>query len=411
VHYRISPIWMVKVSNLEVYGRFKRRTGVDALVPTNAVEMRLAKPFGDAARIHPVPFVMTTADRDTLADATRQRALALRHFFTDVAIGGATFLDQLGGPARFDRILASHGVDRVELRRCWAQRALTDVCFTYAPDLLRVEDGTWRVLEDNIGCIGGLADSFYCARAYLAAVGIDPGDETPDLCRGVRAFLDEADPSAVAVELGCDGTVDGEVLHESARRRTLLERLGLAIGDRTTVSHVVNFTPARHFADEFARGRLAMLNPPYVELLGDKRLLPYVDQMVTFYLRELPMLRALPTRTIQGRDDLTIADTGVVKHGCGAQGTSVYFLDDAAERIAALNAVASSLPWSFVVQELASVRGEQPHARLELRPFAIVAGDRICTSNTPSARLPRADRRRANLGHGASYAAVLIEGS
>ncbi len=386
---------------LTAYERFARRTGVDALAPRPEVAARLIDaPFGDGASIHPIPLVLTVAERDLVADATEQRARALARFFVELARGEGGLVPH----GIVDRVLADHGVTRDELRRCWS--GWTDVCFTYAPDLVRA-DGAWRVLEDNIGCIGGLADSYYCQEAYLAAAAIDPrayGEEVPDLCAGVRAFLGDADPGAVVVELGCDGQVDGQVVRESARRAALLERLELAIDRRAdaAVSHVVNFVPSRRAFD-----RVTMLNGPHVELLGDKRFLPYVEAMVTSYLGEVPRLRALPTRAI---DAIGEDDAGVAKHARGAGGTAVYFLDDAAERAEAERAITAAGPGAFVVQDLAPPGpASDPLACVELRPFAFVAGDRVHASRIPSARMPRPDRRRANLGYGARYVAVLVQ--
>jgi len=394
------------------------------LAPANEVVTRLEDaPLGDASRIHPVPLILTTAERDWLRGATHQRARALQCFFADIAGGTAEFLDRPDGmpSALADRVLASHGHRRDDLRRCWSRRTRADVCFTYAPDLIRAADRPWRVLEDNIGCIGGLADSYYCQRAYLEAVKLDPrayGEEVPDLCRGVQAFLAEADVSAVGIELGCDGQVDGKVIRESARRGALLGRIGLPVGQRggdATASHIVNFTPAHQDRHEaFGRGDLTMLNAPFVEVLGDKRLLPYIEAMVAFYLGEDAALRSLPARAIEGPGDVAGMDSGVVKHGSGAQGTAVYFLDDPIERAQAVRALSAAEPWSFVLQDAAApAAASAPLAnlRLELRPFAFVAGEHIWASRIPSARVPRSDRRRANLSHGAHYAAVLTENS
>jgi hypothetical protein len=144
-----------------------------------------------------------------------------------------------------------------------------------------------------------------------------------------------------------------------------------------------------------------------VELLGDKRLLPYVEAMVSGYLGEAPLLRALPTRAL---DALAAGDTGVAKRGRGSGGNEVYFLDDPAERERARSAIAEAGPGAFTLQELGvAAQSADPLARIELRPFAFVAGDRIHAGRIPSARLPRPERRRANLVHGARYVAVLVE--
>jgi uncharacterized circularly permuted ATP-grasp superfamily protein len=381
-------------------------------------------PFGDATRIHPVPVILSDRELEWLAAGTGQRARALQCFFADISYGSANFLDQPEGMPSdvVDRILPRYGHHRDDLRRCWSGRGRADVCFTYAPDLIRDKDGLWRVLEDNIGCIGGLADSYYCQREYLEAVDLDPASHSegmPDLCRGVQAFLGDADARLVSVELGCDGHVDGQPIRESERRAALLRRLGLHVVNRTeavTVSRIVNFPPARQrYYEAFSRGNLGLLNAPQVELLGDKCLLPYVEAMVRFYLKEEPRLHALPTRVIDGIQDVIELKSGVVKRGCGAQGSSVYFLDDAQERDQALLAVAEAGPTSFVVQELASavaLPGSLDHNRVELRPFAFVLGnDPVQSSHIPSARVPLPTQRRANLSRGAHYAAVLCEPS
>lgn len=412
---------------LDEYARFRERTGVDALSPPSDVVARLGgSPLGDGSRIHPVPLILTASEVEWLSQGMRQRARALQCFFADIAGDSAGFLDTRGGVsgALVHRILAGYGYSRDELRRCWSGRGSSDVCFTYAPDLVRVGVGEWRVLEDNVGCVGGLADSYYCQYEYLDAVGLDPaayGTSLPDLCAGVRIFLGDVDPRFVRVELGCDGRVDdGRVILESSRRGALLRRLGLQIEDGVEdveALRIVNFPPARsQFHESFRRGRIALLNSPFSELLGDKCLLPYVEAMVTYYLNECPTLRSLATRVIAGGvNELAALESGVVKRGNGAQGTSVYFLDDPEERDQAFCAVAEAEPMSFVVQEIASpvaLPSSLHHARLELRPFAFAVGDHtLHISQTPSARVPRPNCRRANLSQGAQYAAVLGEPS
>ena len=402
------------------YELLRQRTGIDALSPAAAVVARLTDaPLGDASRIHPVPLVLSDVELERLRQGVRQRAHALQCFLVDVACGTGAFLAAPEGVpgALLARVIADHGHHEDEMRRCWSRRGRADACFTYAPDLVRSGDGAeWRVLEDNVGCIGGLADSWYCLRAYLAAVGLDgerdPG-VTPDLCVGVRRFLAGVDPARVGLDVGCDASVDGQVIRESARRAQLLQTLGVREGERSgDVAKIVNFPSAgTQYREAFRRGELTMLNSPYADVLGDKRLLPYVEAMIRFYLREEPHLRALATRVIGTRDDLAHASSGVLKRGRGAQGADVYFLDDAEERERGLRAVDEAAALSFVVQEAAAhVRGVGPieHDRLELRPFGFVTGpDGVVTSRTPSARVPAPGRRRANLGHGARYAVVL----
>jgi hypothetical protein len=410
----------------EPYVRFRQRTGVDALSPADAVIARLTDaPLGDASRIDPVPLILPDADLEEIREGVRQRARALQRFLADIARGHGAFLAQREGlpNALLARILTDYGHDVDELRLCWASRDRADVCFTYAPDLVRVGDGAeWRVLEDNVGCIGGLADSWYCRCAYLAAVGVDSDadpDAVPDLCRGVQRFLAGTDAARAGVELGCDASVDGRVIRESARRAELLRRIGIRADDGSRdscVARIVNFPSARaQYHGAFRRGEVTLLNSPYAEILGDKRLLPHVEAMISFYLGEEPRLRALGTRVVEVSDDVAAIVSGVLKLAQGAQGSSVYFLDDAQERERALRAVEQAEAMSFVLQEAAAhTRGNGGihHDRLELRPFAFVVGDdAVVASRTPSARVPATGRRRANLGQGSRYAAVLAESS
>jgi len=407
------------------YERFLQRTGIDALSPTDAViDWLTDAPLDDASRIHPVPLILSGAELEWLREGVRQRARALQSFLGDVACGGGAFLAQPEGMsnALLARILADYGHGLDETRRCWSSRARADACFTYAPDLVRVGNAAeWRVLEDNVGCIGGLADSWFCRRAYLAAVELDPDsgpDAVPDLCLGVQRFLEGTDASRAGVELGCDASVEGRPIRESVRRAELLRRIGVRTGNRGSDPHharIVNFPSAgAQYHEAFRRGELTLLNGPHTAMLGDKRLLPYVEAMIRFYLREEPRLRALGTRVIEGSDAIAGIASGVLKLAHGAQGTSVYFLDDARERDRALRAVEQAAPMSFVLQEAARhARGAGPidHERLELRPFALVVGDDVVSSRTPSARVPAAASRRANLGQGSLYAAVLAESS
>jgi uncharacterized circularly permuted ATP-grasp superfamily protein len=416
------------------YEALRRRLGSDPLRPPRAVVDRLREhPLGDDGWILPVPLALEESDFDAVAAGVAQRARALQRFFREVAVGAGPFL--AGGglePPLLDAILATEGTSLERLRRTWDGHDPGEIRFVYAPDLARDPGGRWMVLEDNVGCVGGSADSFFVAVAFARAVGLPaPALATADLVRAVSRWLGLVEPrrQAVAV-LGCDVPA----VRENLRRERLLGGLGIAAVEEAeldgllTPEHeppgaLVNFD---HVAERlvetvFGRLRMPLLNSPGTGLLGNKALLPFVDEMIRSLCGEEPLLGTPPTRILRDGELPLPGEDWVVKTSTGAGGTGVLLPgSESAGPDAVRELVAAAGPAGVVAQrwvEPSTLTLPAEHAAgpysVELRPVTYVLGwnDVRVGAQPVGKAVPSSGREPNTVSRGAAYVAVLREPS
>ncbi len=437
------------------YRRLAARFGFDPLAPGAALRARLDdRPLGDDARILPVPLALDAREHAAIRRGVRQRALALHAFFSELVAGGGPVAGCVDADV-VERVLAAAGG---ELRRAPAG---DDVAFVYGPDIARGPDGAWVVIEDNVGCVGGIADGWFVGRAYARAASLPEADPaSADLVRALtrwRALLGDPPDGWLAAMPGC-GPGDAAVVVEEDRRRAELLRLagarmldGVAVpsagtdpdpptanlGGRPPAANLGARPPAANLGARlptatanFGAPPLAaianfgalpppssgaaprLLNSPGTGLLGDKALLPYVDEMIRRTSGDEPLLRS--AATLVQRDGALPEPPmdWVVKTATGCGGDGVHVLgtrdaDDAAR--ASMHAAGlggtvaqrwidcSTLPWG--------------PSRIELRPIAYVLGrDEVFVGEQLVGKAVLAADRRAlnNVSRGARYVAVLV---
>jgi uncharacterized circularly permuted ATP-grasp superfamily protein len=425
------------------YAALRRRTGWDPLHPTAAVAEQLRdQPLEDDTRILPVPVVIDDTEYQTVIQAgVAQRARALQRLFADLVLGSGEILAAgIGlGEDLLSAILAVEGTSLERLRHLWTGHLRDGVRFVYGPDLVRDPDGRWTVLEDNVGCVGGAADCFFVADRYRTATGLDgcPACRPqPDLAVAVRRWLRRlaaGRQGAVAV-LGCD-TGDGPWamrLHENARRRLILDMLGIPVIDpgrlrrqSTADGHhvtVVNFDVDGSWSDLFNLPGAALFNAPGTGVLGNKALMPFIDDVIRFYTRQEPILRTPPTRLLT--DGVLPVDTNnwVVKTAAGCQGTEVFVLrwqprdrrDLVADRVRKEWSGVAAVAQRYVEPSRLTPAG--PTAwdgyRVEIRPVTYVLDwQDAYVSEQPVGKVVSVydARRLNNISQGACYAPVLRE--
>jgi UDP-N-acetylmuramoyl-tripeptide--D-alanyl-D-alanine ligase len=393
------------------YTALRDAWNVDPLTPPPAAIERLRnRPLGDDARILPVPWLINAAEYERVLRAgVRQRARALQHFFADVVLGSGRILEaphESGGltAEHLDAILASEGRCLATLRRQWQTRACDDIRFVYGPDFVRDAAGRWNVIEDNIGCIGGTADAFFVAEAYVSA--LKPGHVpthvcASDLARALQQFTAAArrssSPSHFLAQLACEPQACTAAAHldENKRRERVLEALGIpASSSQSTASPgslagLINFDaesgPLAEGSERlFQRSDTPLLNTPGTGLLGNKCLLPFVDDMIRFYCEEEPVLRSPTTFAITDGDLPEDPTRWVIKSAAGSQGTDVHVLGDrppaaveqVRERIRNSWPERAAVAQMYVEPSYLSPGGTNAWDvyRLELRVFAYVVG-------------------------------------
>ena len=159
------------------YEALRRRLGWDPLSPPDAVVERLSRqPLGDDHQLVPVPLALSDSEYLKIQAGVAQRARALQMFFADVFLGDGRYLRSGTNlsEALLDDILASVETSLAQLRQWWVGHDPETLRFVYAPDLLREPGGRWVVIEDNVGCVGGCADTYFALETYRQAAGF-PG--------------------------------------------------------------------------------------------------------------------------------------------------------------------------------------------------------------------------------------------
>lgn len=191
------------------YASLQARIGLNLLAPDAALAESLrTRPLGDDTRILAVPLVLDDREYvDVIQAGVAQRALALQQVFAALVFGTDDDLAAVGLDAgAADALLAMHATSRDALRAMWSGSDRDGIRFVYGPDLVRDPDGCWTVLEDNVGCVGGTADSFFATARYRSAAGLGEADE-PDLVRAVRLLLHGLGlgvDDGVVAPAGCD---------------------------------------------------------------------------------------------------------------------------------------------------------------------------------------------------------------
>ena len=304
------------------YQAFRSRTGHNPFTPSGKLAAALTNgPLGDRYSILPVPLVLDDREyREVIAAGVTQRALALQALFFDLMSGETEVFRKTPLPIDlFPAILEQEGLAMRDLAAWWEGHSREAVRFTYAPDLVRGPDGRWLILEDNLGCVGGIVDSELVVQRLLACTGtcLHPSlARGSNLARAVCDFLArvERTPNSVDV-LAVLGDECSSSDPEATRKRRVLQELGMHIVDEMQVEvaerrglrirdvrAIVNFsTTNRKQAsvlahDLFGRHRVPLMTAPGIAALGNKALLPFMDDIVAFYSSADPILRAAETR-------------------------------------------------------------------------------------------------------------------
>jgi hypothetical protein len=426
------------------YATILARSGID--VTRQAVPaLRFPEPVGDRS-VYPVPLVLNEDEyQSTIVPGVLQRAFVLQALFEDIAIGSAKLLNT--GLLREDDlegILLSEGVDLERLRHLWQGQSRDQIRFVYGPDMVRGPDGEWVVLEDNVGCVGGVAQGAATNDAYLKSAGLSSAlafSSHSDLERAVQAFFDRTGvkphTSGLFGFAGWSSSSGLELNDFETRVKTdcLLsfgvtvtqpdELFALMRKGAANPSAIVNFsaTMTSVYQDlarvAFKGSGLPVMGSPCVGLIASKGFLPCDERLATEYLGEKLILRSAPSRLIREMPD-QLPRTGVLKRSNGCQGTEVFFLDEVYGEDARANLLAAARQWGHcgaILQEPVerSVFGNPgipsgPTA-IEIRPIVYVYGWKAAlVGEVVNGRaIPAGRERRGNVSRGACLLPVLRE--
>jgi uncharacterized circularly permuted ATP-grasp superfamily protein len=369
---------------------------------------------GDTAfPIDPIPRLVAADEWDALEAGLGQRLRALDAFVGDIA-----------GP---ERIVADGIVpERLTADLPFREPDLADVpdppgarIAIAGLDVVRDAEGRFRVLEDNVRTPSGLAYLLAARRAVKAHVddaqprrqvraslanllgGVLAGARPcPDSDAAVvvltdgpsnSAFFEHrvlADLAGVPLVTPGDLRVDDTrlVLRDGGRpiqvvyRRTNEDRLRAPDGELTPMGELL-LGPQRS-------GSLVVVNGFGTGVADDKRIYPYVDDMVRYYLDEEPLLPSVPTYDlgdpIDREEALGRLGELVLKprDGHGGRGVLIGPKASAAElREGRANVIADPEAWTAQETVLLSthptvIDGRLAPRHVDLRPFAFCDGER-----------------------------------
>lgn len=129
---------------------------IENMTPKQKEQFRIdsRKAFNNDNALHPMPRFISAEEDKVLKAGVEQRARALVMFLEDYFSGERRF-EKAGIIPRglVDTIAARNGDHLFQGRMAPKQ-----INFFYGPDIIRDQNGVWRVIEDNPGYVGGIGD-------------------------------------------------------------------------------------------------------------------------------------------------------------------------------------------------------------------------------------------------------------
>jgi uncharacterized circularly permuted ATP-grasp superfamily protein len=356
--------------------------------------------------LDPVPRILTEAEWSELQAGIAQRVLALEAFVADVYGAGRVF--EAGVLACEDVETSPHfePAMRGAAQRRWISFVGLDV--------VRIPDGRFHVIEDQVRMPSGLAYAV-AARETLREL-LDVAPPQPDLSLAFAELalaLRDAAPAGVdeprTVILTEGPSAAGWWEHEQFARELCAplvtlsdleqrdERLVAWLDGRPRAVDVVylrtgedRFTAAdgsptpvgAALLAPCAAGTVAVVNAPGSGVADDKLVHARVDELVRFYLDQEALLPSVPAGPVEPDDDLD--DLVVKPRGeMGGEGVVIWRDADDATRERVRAEIASS-PGGWIGQQLVSlsvhptvVEGVLEPRHGDLRPYALLSDDGV----------------------------------
>jgi len=367
-----------------------------------------------------LPRIITASEWALLEAGLKQRIHALNMFLGDVYSDGRVLKDGLVPRA----LIYGSKHYRREMRGLPVPHgAYVNVCGT---DLVRRQDGTFVVLEDNLRVPSGvsymLANRDVVRRAFPAifrSAAVRPIEHYPqDLLATLRSLAPSQDEVSIAVL--SPGVFNSAYFEHAFLARQmgveLVEGRDLLINDNVVYTRTTSGLKRvdviyRRIDDDFLdplafrpdsslgvpgllsvyrAGRVTLCNAIGTGIADDKSIYPYVPEMIEFYLGEKPLLANVPTFRCRdpGDRDYVLANLSelVVKevHGAGGYGMLVgpaatrEEIADFAERVRANPANYIAQPTLALSTCPTFVEAGIAPRHIDLRPY-VLSGKEVTT--------------------------------
>lgn len=281
-----------------------------------------------------MPRIVSATDWEHIESGLRQRMRALNLFIDDV------YHDQKilkNGVIPNDLIYSSKGF----LQPCMGLHPPHGIwCHIAGIDLVRISDGRYYVLEDNMRCPSGVAYVLEARQVMkrtfpelFDAYRVRPVDGYPSqLLDTLRHLSDLPDPTVVILTPGIYNSayyehsllaqkmgvelveandlvvVDGSVHMRTTKRLQRVDVIYRRINDdyldplafrRDSVLGVPGLM------ESYKRGRVALANAPGTGVSDDKAIYAYIPKIINYYLAEEPILPNVPTYICSDTGDRT----------------------------------------------------------------------------------------------------------
>jgi len=366
-----------------------------------------------------VPRVIPMEEWGRIEDGLVQRVTALNLFLKDVYTDQRILEEKV---VPYDLIFSRPDFRRELLGAIPPRDVFTHVVGT---DLIRDEDGSYVVLEDNCRCPSGVSyvieNRNILQRTFpelFSSLSVAPVRNYPDMLletlhyvsphnvtRGLSVVLTPGransayyEHSFLAREMGVMlvenhdliveenyvfvKTTEGRRQVSVIYRRTDDPFLDPLVFRRDSVLGVPGLISA------YRAGNVALANAPGAGVADDKAVYAYVPEIIRFYLSEEPLLGQVPTYMgfrpddarymIENLDKLVVKETG----GAGGYGMLMGPMSSKAEQDEFRKAVTAN-PGGYIAQPLVHLSahptyldGKYQARRVDLRPF-VLYGDRI----------------------------------
>ena len=358
---------------------------------------------GGTAPLDPVPRVITAADWQDVKVGLAQRVKALNAFVAD-AYGPRRIVEAGVVP---ERVIAT--ADHYEPAMEGVEPPGGQWIGVAGLDLVRVGEGEFRVLEDNLMTPSGFSYAVAARDAVLPELEPAPGasprsfDELPALLAGTLRGVSPlaSDPYMVVLTDGPDNSAHWEHEWAATALGVPLVELGDLRLDGDTVRHgehavdslyrrtnadVLDTDVGRLLAPAVRAGTLGVVNAFGCGVGDDKVTHAYVEDFVRFYLGEEPRLRSIPTLDLARPDHLeraldTFAEL-VIKPRSGYGGNGVMIcphaepadVDASRERVRAAPHEWVAQPFVELSTHPTLVNGALSPRHVDLRPFVFMHG-------------------------------------
>ena len=299
----------------------------------------LASPLGDSVQILPAMLKLSSEDKELIRTGSAQRTRVLQHLWNDLVLGEMSFKNEDSfknlSDELIENVFRNQGKTLEHVRGIWKNRTKEDITATSGSDLVRLKDGKWYAIEDNLGNISGRASTFPVQKKFYEVISQEK-KITNDLNRAIDTFKTEKKKVNPIVIL----PPNKNEFKERERYLQTICDLGLCFTEVDKINEsfepngLINFNlkdypdGKKGIAKLFKDTSIPFFEAPYFKIICDKTFFPFIDDLCRFYLNEEPLIPSLPSKRWNLRTLPSELKNKVLKLTSGHQGDGIYIFDE-----------------------------------------------------------------------------------